>query len=68
MKWFWFKRKYKYRWICLECSLPIWWIPRFETYSYGHRLGWLIFAIGTGMVTKEQLEAICNKFRKSDKK
>lgn len=59
MKWFWFKRKHnKHRWICLECSKPIWWIPHFEHYIYGVRIGWLLFAFGTGLVTNNTMSVV----------
>jgi hypothetical protein len=48
----------KFRWISFECSKPVWWKPQKQKYSYGTRIGWLLFSIGTGVVTKEQMDTM----------
>lgn len=52
----WMRWGEKHRWISLDASFPVWWKPRLEKYSFGRRVGWLIFAIGTGVVTKEIMD------------
>jgi hypothetical protein len=47
-----------YRWRSFECNLPVWWKPKFEKFSAGIRFGWLVFAFGIGVVTKEQMDAL----------
>lgn len=51
----------KFRWISFECNLPIWWIPKFQRFDKGIRFGWLAFAFGTGVVSKEQMDSLNNK-------
>jgi hypothetical protein len=48
----------KFRWISFECSTPAWWLPKYEKFNKGTRFGWLVFAIGTGVVTREQMDAL----------
>lgn len=54
----WMKWGKKFRWISLECDTPVWWKPVREKYIYGQRVGWLVFAIWTGVVTKEMMDRI----------
>lgn len=58
MNFMWMKWFKKYRWAYWECSKPVWLKPHFEKYIFGWRMGWLLFAIGTGVVNKEQMEIV----------
>ncbi|SNX54202.1 hypothetical protein [Thermoanaerobacterium sp. RBIITD] len=46
----------RYIWFTFESSLPIWWVPRLERYSYGIRVGFLIFAVGFGIVNESVID------------
>jgi hypothetical protein len=54
----------RYRWVYWECQPPVWWKPRIEKYKFGTRFGWLIFSIGTGIVTKQMMEVMMKELGK----
>ena len=49
---------------CIGNANPIWWKPRIEKYTFGKRIGWLYFAVGTGVVTQQMMQIIIEEFSK----
>lgn len=58
--WFiWIKRGKNFRWISYEFSTPIE-NPIIESYSYGRRIVFGPFAMGTGVVSRETMDIMQN--------